>query len=154
MGKASPLWRYFIKLQEQDGANKSHPAARCNACIAHLKLDLEHEDLDNLTSGKIMVHRSEAEIQAAGMFHIILLDLCSLPVQQLRRASGFRAQQRSLHDISLLVRMFPKTLMLQVSSGMKNTNSLLDYWQSSNPCLAPHKNPLPPLHFYSHLPSL
>ncbi|KAF9520227.1 hypothetical protein BS47DRAFT_1481590 [Hydnum rufescens UP504] len=67
MGKASPLWKYFTKLQEQYGANKSHPAARCNACIAHLKLELERDDLNRITLGDLVVCRSEADIQTAAI---------------------------------------------------------------------------------------
>ncbi|KAF9504911.1 hypothetical protein BS47DRAFT_1490027 [Hydnum rufescens UP504] len=59
MGKASPLWKYFTKLQEQYGANKSHPAARCNACIAHFKLELERDDLNRITLGDLVqLHRA------------------------------------------------------------------------------------------------
>jgi hypothetical protein len=66
MGKLSPLWEFFTKLKKPYQNNKSHAAARCNACLNYTKLQLERDDLDKVTLGGS--RRSETELHAAGMF--------------------------------------------------------------------------------------
>lgn len=66
---ASPLWRWFYKEDEKYSAgNKTHPLARCKACVQKFQQELVVEETENLAQGTLPARSSDVQILSKGAY--------------------------------------------------------------------------------------